>query len=137
MNVRFALFGVLAAISLAIGCAPQGPPIVPVSGRVLLDGKPLTHGIVRFAPPNQRPALGRLDGEGRFTLTTRSDGDGAIVGTHRVAVQSHEPTSNPPGVKWHAPQKYANYSSSGLTQEILGPTADLVINLSRNGPEPR
>jgi hypothetical protein len=100
-----------------------------VSGQVLIDGKPLTYGFVRFSSGDGRVSMGRIDENGRFRLTCYEPGDGAIVGTHRVAVLTHEIIGDAK-VKWHAPQKYANYATSGLTQEISEPTDSIVINLS-------
>jgi hypothetical protein len=39
-------------------------------------------------------------------------------------------------MKWHAPKKYFRYKSSGLTEEITGPTDSLVINLTWDGGKP-
>jgi hypothetical protein len=111
------------------GCSDGRPVIVPVSGQVLLDGKPLTYGFVRFSPGDGRVSMGRLDENGRFRLTCYESGDGAIVGTHRIAVQTHEILKDAK-IKWHAPRKYANYATSGLTQEISQPTDSVVIKLT-------
>jgi hypothetical protein len=68
----------------------------PVSGVVTCQGKPVGNATVNFTPlldasraPGQRgrPALGLTDKDGRFTLTTYNDGDGAIVGKHTVTVR--------------------------------------------------
>ena len=77
------LAAALAAL-LAAGCAGEASvPIQPVSGKVLLaNGKPLASGTVYLEPVNA-PALrasGKIQSDGRFTLTTRSEGDGAAEG---------------------------------------------------------
>lgn len=114
---------------LSLGCGDGRPQVVAVSGQVLIDGEPLTHGFVRFAPSGSRVALGRLDNKGQFRLTSYKSGDGAVTGIHRIAIKSHEPL---PGdrIKWHAPKKYSSYSTSGLTQEITEATDSLVIELT-------
>ena len=126
---------ILAAVTSCVGCDDGKPAIVPVSGQVLIDGNPLDFGFIRFAAPNTRPAMGRLDSDGRFTLTCYKEGDGAVVGNHRVAVMAHEPLSGEQ-IKWHAPKKYSNYATSGLTQEITKPTDSLVINLTWGDEKP-
>jgi hypothetical protein len=73
--------------------------------------------------------MGRLDDNGQFRLTCYEPGDGAIVGTHRIAVLTHEIIGDAK-IKWHAPSKYANYATSGLTQEISQPTDSIVIHLT-------
>ena len=66
-----------------------------VSGVVTCQGKPVPNATVNFTPvPDEnrsagqrgRVALGLTDKDGRFTLTTYQDGDGAIVGKHIVTV---------------------------------------------------
>jgi hypothetical protein len=61
--------------------------------------------------------------------------DGALTGVHRVTVNAGEAISND-RVRWHAPKKYAQAATSGLTQEVAGPVQDLVINLSWEGNKP-
>ena len=123
------LLAVLFAILVAAGCGDGRPARVPVSGQVLIDGQPLTHGYVRFTPANSRASTGQLDAQGRFTLTCFESGDGAVVGTHKVSVMAQEPIGQE-SIKWHAPKKYADPETSNLTQQIAAPTDSIVINLT-------
>lgn len=125
----------LAAITLVVlltGCDDGRPRRVPVAGTVLIDGEPLTHGNIRFVPEGHRASYGKLDGEGRFTLSCFEDGDGAVTGSHRVQISSSE-IINGGKVKWHAPNKYSNFRKSGLVVEITEPTEDVLIELSWDG----
>jgi hypothetical protein len=124
-----------AALLAATGCGGGGPKIVPVSGVVLIDGQPLTYGHVQVLPAGWRPASGRLDSNGRFTLTTTTANDGCAVGTHPVVVLAGE-SLTPETMKWHAPQRYADGATSGLTVTITGPTTDLKIELKGDGGRP-
>jgi hypothetical protein len=123
------------AVTAMLGCGDGRPPRTAVSGQVLIDGKPLSYGYVRFVPRNGRPAGGRLDEQGRFTLSSYGVNDGIVLGEHRVEVDGSESLSATKR-KWHAPKKYFRYRTSGLTQEITGPTDSLVINISWNGGKP-
>lgn len=114
------------------GCGDGRPMRVPVSGQVLIDGKPLTRGDVRFISPVGRAAQGRLDNEGRFSLTCYEENDGALLGTHKVSITSAVGLG-PNATRWFAPKKYSDCRTSGLTQEIASPTDNLVINISWNG----
>lgn len=116
------------------GCGDR-PTLVPVSGRVLIDGQPLTYGSVRFLPPNSRLSSGSLDSEGRFTLTCMVEGDGAVLGPHAVEVLAMEHISDTK-MKWLVPKKYSDASTSGLTREITGPTEDVLIELTWDGGKP-
>jgi hypothetical protein len=113
------------------GCGDGGPKIVPVSGKVLIDGQPLGYGYVQVLAEGWRPATSKIGPDGRFVLTTSTEGDGCAVGTHPVVVLAGEPISEEK-MKWHAPEKYTK-PDSGLTVTITGPTNDLVIELSSAG----
>ncbi|MBN9523145.1 hypothetical protein J0H58_32295 [bacterium] len=126
----------LGAVLLAApGCGDGGPKIVPVSGIVLIDGHPLTYGYVQVLPAGWRPASGRIGGDGRFTLTTTTANDGCAVGTHPVTILASE-SLTPDTTKWHAPQRYTDAKTSGLTVTITGPTSDLKIELKGDGGRP-
>lgn len=127
-------FAIIAAAVL--GCGDGRPARVPVSGQVLIDGKPLARGYVSFVPQNARASSGRLDENGRFSLTCFEREDGVVLGVHRVEVDAKEPIGEDK-IRWHAPKKYASAETSGLTEEIRNPTDSLVINLtwgSQPGP---
>lgn len=129
------LAAILVVGVLLAGCGDGRPTRVPVAGQVLIDGKPLTHGFIRFAAPDQRPASGQLGPDGRFTLTCYTENDGAVIGTHQVMINAREYIADEQ-FKWHAPQKYSSYATSGLTQEITGPTDSLVIKLTWGNERP-
>jgi hypothetical protein len=104
------------------------PDRVPVSGQVLLDDKPLTCGTIVFVPVGARASTGKLDEQGRFTLTCFDGRDGAVFGTHRVEVAPDGvPAEGEP--RWLVPARYSLYETSGLTAEITRPTSDLVFRL--------
>jgi hypothetical protein len=124
-----------AAFSGLSGCSDGRPERLHVSGQVLIDGKPLTFGYVRFVPAGARPAGGHLDEQGRFTLGCYAKDDGVIPGVHQVEVDAAESISSTQK-RWHAPKKYSRYNTSGMTQEINEPTDSLVINLTWDGGKP-
>jgi hypothetical protein len=120
---------VAVALTFVFGCSDGPPTRVPVSGRVTIDGKPLTHGYVRFAPADTRASSGSLDSQGHFTLTCYEPGDGTVLGVHHVTVMGQEAIGSET-IKWHAPKKYADPATSGLTREITGPTDSIQIELT-------
>jgi hypothetical protein len=85
---------------------------IPVKGKVSFKGKPLSGGEIVFEPDSAgREAHGEIKSDGSFELTTFKQGDGAVPGTHRVAVTG---TSKKDGV----PLKYKNTSSSKTEVEV-------------------
>jgi len=120
---------------LVAGCGDGRPRRVPVSGQVLIDGKPLTRGFIRLVPEGARPAAGQIGPDGRFTLKTFEPGDGAVTGRHEVSVTAVESLSDTVQ-RWYTPKKYADPSTSGLTVTINEPTDSLLIELTWDGGKP-
>ena len=90
MKARWLIAAALAAV---LGCSAAGPDVVPVSGTVTLNGKPLANATVAFAPiakPGEVIAgdgsAGKTDAAGEYTLTTSRGVPGAQVGRHRVRI---------------------------------------------------
>lgn len=130
------LLAILVSCVLTSGCSDDGrPKVVPISGQVLIDGKPLTHGFIRIVPADARPASGEIGTDGRFTLKTFEDDDGAVTGVHLVAIMAVEYLSES-DIRWHAPEEYSQHETSGLTVDIEGPTDSLIIELSWDGGKP-
>ncbi len=79
-----------AFILFCAGCAQ--PAVAPVSGRVTLDGQPLSGVFVIFEPiqSGANPgtgSIGKTDAEGRYTLRQmQPDRPGALIGAHRVRI---------------------------------------------------
>lgn len=76
------------------GCRPGRPLLVPVSGQVLLDGKPVGGASVVFVGEG-RPATGVSDSSGRFSLGTWLVGDGAAAGDYIVCVTQESAPASP------------------------------------------
>ncbi|MDY0166653.1 MAG: hypothetical protein RBS80_08930 [Thermoguttaceae bacterium] len=130
----------LAAAALAglllSGCGDGRPRRVRVSGRVTIDGQPLSSGFVRLVPDNARPSVGRIGEDGSFTLTTFAREDGSVPGKHRVAVVAYD-ESTPAQLRWLVPQKYSQPGTSELTVDISGPTDSLEIALTWGQESPQ
>jgi len=123
---------------IGVGCGRnQRPPLAKAGGIVLYQGKPLPAGRISFIPDRSRGTMGRgasgiIGSDGRFAMQSFAAGDGALVGFHRVAIDSWEevrpstPTvtaddvpAPPPPMKSRIPVRYNDHTSSGLTAEVL------------------
>jgi hypothetical protein len=89
------------AFLIAAGCG--GERIVPVSGKVTLDGQPLAKATVSFQPVakpgslNAGPASSaKTDTQGHYKLKGIAGQDGALVGEHRVMIslQMNDPNGD-------------------------------------------
>jgi hypothetical protein len=125
----------MLGLVFAFGCGDSRPERVQVSGRVLIDGKPLEVGTVRFISPKHRPAGAKLEKDGRFTLSTYELGDGCVLGQHAVTVMGMEQVDKRTR-RWHAPKKYCAPATSELTANITDATDALEFNLTWDGKKP-
>jgi hypothetical protein len=82
----------LATALVGTGCS-GGPKLVPVTGKVTLNGAPLKNVKVEFHPDPDKgvsgpSSSGTTDADGNFTLvcTERGNAPGAVVGSHRVVI---------------------------------------------------
>ena len=74
------------ACLVVIGCGPGGPELGTVTGKVTLDGKPVTNGLVTFVPVAKGGAsIGKTDANGQYELLF-VDRKGALLGQHKVTV---------------------------------------------------
>ena len=102
----------LAAALLLAGCEQRRYVIVPVSGRITLDGKPAEGVHVSFQPQGGGPAsVGVTNNEGRYTLRRiDTQQPGALVGTHRVyfslVAENVSPDDAGRPLKSRLPEKY-------------------------------
>ena len=140
MTLRRSSQSVLASLSLLAltflsGCGDGRPARVPISGQVTIDGQPLAFGSVLFKPASGRSAGGALDKNGRYVLTCFEPGDGAMTGDYQVGITGYEAIGET-AVRWHAPKKYQDPATSGLTATVEGPRDDLNFELSWEGGKP-
>lgn len=124
------IFGLIAAIG---GCSPPlGVELVPVSGRVTLDGWPLTGVAIVFAPDgkagNKGPAsIGWLDVNGRYDVRSVRGYAGAVPGPQRIyfvdpAVNASADDTRP----------------AGLPASLLAPdSSQLTTTVDSSGPNSR
>lgn len=96
MRCSAAWLAVVALLLTLPACGRSRPSVAPVSGRITLDGKPVTTGVVFFYPETGRPATGPIDTDGRYRLSTFTPTDGALPGSHRVVIESRAVPTAPP-----------------------------------------
>src|SRR5262245_55813685 len=102
----------------------------------MIDGKPLTCGAIRVVPDGARSAVAKIQPDGTFSLTTFVSNDGCAPGTHRVEVVGYELLNNFTVRSWHAPVRYSDGETSGLTLAVSEPTDSATINLSWGNDKP-
>lgn len=116
------------------GCMDGEPQLVPVSGKVLIDGKPVTRGVIRFVPKQGRPFSSAILADGSFDLASPSvskevENRGVYPGRYRVAVAASELIGED-SIRWYAPKMYADFRTSGLEITVDKPTDNLTVELT-------
>jgi hypothetical protein len=121
MTLRTLVLAV-ALVGLA-GCGAKPVAVFPVSGKVVVAGKPVASALVVFHPlgasadaPRPRATTGP---DGSFTVTFEEGRAGAPAGTYRVTVEQWLASARADeGPSNRLPAKYAKPESSGLTATV-------------------
>jgi hypothetical protein len=120
------VLSVLMITMASVSCAKSDRKAVfTVSGRVVMDGKPLAHAFVVFHPARAaasddvRPRA-HADAHGNFSLSTYDSADGAPAGEYRITVEKYKaPTESDKGPPVNLlPARYAKPDSSHLTARV-------------------
>jgi hypothetical protein len=115
----------LVLIIAVAGCGEAAPSTYPVTGKVSYQGKPLPLGVVMFISKTGPAAAANIGPDGTYRLD-------AVPGKHRVSVvampkQQGRPDPNVeggidttgfPAPKSLIPEKYNEYSTSGIEVEV-------------------
>lgn len=113
----------LALAAAAPGCGhdPDAAPAVPAAGTITYKGQPIKAGSITFLPEKGRPAQGVIE-DGKFTMSTYGDGDGAVAGKHKVGVVATEEAKKTKdydtSAKFVIPAILGSPEESGLTVEV-------------------
>lgn len=133
--------GVILALAAFSGCGSGG--MGKVKGKVTVGGQPITNGTIMFYPSTGPGAVGEIGQDGVYTLRTHKPGDGAVIGTHKVAIHAtsigagtleapkslddelkgssaNSSAKNlvPGKITWLVPEKYSTPNDSPLTAEV-------------------
>ncbi len=133
--------------TIITGCGSSQPATVSVSGRITYAGKPVSTGQIMFQPEQGQPAMGEIDADGRYTLSTFKPGDGAVLGKHCVTIEAKRESGGsapksrreelsagyrPPVVQRLVPEKYAYPETTTLTAEVTSDTKTIDFDLPAN-----
>jgi hypothetical protein len=135
---------ILAGLVAAAGCSDSGPKLVPVEGRVTLDGKPVKEMLINFQPVGNTHGTGAnamTDADGKFTLMDSRGDTGAYAGEYKVSFYPPlgRKTEGDPsidvvndGSKSGLPRIYLDADKSPLRATIPeeGGTAEVILTAS-------
>jgi hypothetical protein len=124
----------LAFVLLVVAGCSSSHGTASVTGTVLYKNQPVDGATVNFLPkgegPTAKPAHGKTDSGGHFTLSTyfgpTEQPSGALPGEYTVTITkidepqgAYDPHKDPP-LKNHLPLKYSTPQQSPLTATIKG-----------------
>lgn len=126
----------MLAMPTFFGCGKPGLELIPITGVVTLDGKPVQGAAVVFQfQGSGPPARGVTDQNGQFQLTTKKANDGVVAGLHTVTVLGYldtpisssdsppdsDPEADPNQPRqgiWFVPERYSFPQTSQLTANV-------------------
>lgn len=127
-----------ALLGASVGCSKYD---ASVSGRVTLDGEPLSRGTVAFVPVEDGPpAYGRIDASSNYIVRTGRE-EGLPSGDYRVTVVANEPPpvendrgGPPPAGKPITPPWYRSHETSGLEFSVERGSNEIDLRLTTDPP---
>ncbi len=109
-------------LAIFVGCGSSGPELAPVSGRVTLDGDPVSSALVLFQPEaSGSPSYGATDRDGRYELGYKRGQQGALIGWHSVRIEADNVISGPNGESMKRPKLVPSRykTQSELRREVV------------------
>lgn len=125
-SVTILSLGILVGVA---SCGGDSAGLVPVSGKVFLEGQPLPRGSVSYRPDASRGnkslhhPTGEIDAQGNYELMTVGK-KGAPPGRYKVLVFAAEPTGpgpygTPAMPRWLHDVRYTSEETTNLSVEVV------------------
>ncbi len=143
-NSKMCIVPLLLAFVAVIGCGGGGddlPDVVPVSGKVTLNGEPLKGAAVTFIGSG-RPCYGATSDDGTYTIKDLNGREGCPVGKYKVIISKYtmpdgsplgeDPEAGAQGVE-RLPPKYSSDEKTTLTADVPegGKTFDFALEAKK------
>ena len=132
--IQFTAFAIplgFMVIALA-GCGDGRPDRVKVQGKIFVDGTLLEYGGIEFKPSGGGRKAGGVIKDGVYSTTMYKENDGLPPGTYTVSIDPVE-FINARSQRLHAPKRYSDHETSGLTVEVTEATSDMNFELTWEG----
>ena len=133
-SFRFVAGAMIVAISASCGPPAIRYEMLPVEGRITMEGQPLANAEVRLDSTVGPRGFGVTDQEGRFTVVTRQFGPGLPAGTYRVLVGGSDKTRLGSGDPVAVAMRYRE---TGVGRVTIGPgSGPLAFDLKKRPDSP-
>ncbi|MBY0513666.1 MAG: hypothetical protein K2P78_07105 [Gemmataceae bacterium] len=116
-----------AAVLGVVGCGGGGQnssDLVPVTGKVVMNGQPVGSVDLLFVPQDPKGATGqvKVGPDGSFTSAKSLGQDGLVPGKYKVVVTPQKDRSGP-----KIPPQFTNEEKTTLTVEVTADAKELTI----------
>ena len=111
----------LLAFSLAplIGCGSNSGDTT-VTGKITYKGNPVRTGVINFLAPGGRPLGGGIGTDGGYSFELPPGEYQVRIDTTPSMPEGWKEGDPPPKIQRQVPEKFANFSNSGLTLTVTG-----------------
>ena len=114
-------------IALVLAGCGRSERTLPVEGKVLIDGQPLTVGTVIFTPDaakgntSQHEPRGKLDANGVYHASQTKEQSGMTLGWYKISISAQrlKDPKDPYSYVSVIPTKFARPDTSGLALEVV------------------
>jgi hypothetical protein len=115
-------------LAMFAGCGSSGPNLATVSGRVTLDGDPVSSAMVMFQPDaSGSPSYGATDQDGRYELGYKRGQQGAMIGRHTVRIEAEKVIAGPNGEPMKRPKPVpSRYSTTSELKREVKPGQNVI-----------
>lgn len=147
--MRKSIIGIASSLLILtlVGCggANEQMQTAKVKGKVTFNGQPVVEGELLFAPDGGgdepgKPGAAKIQPDGTFTVSTYGNGDGAVIGTHKITYIAPPPrqmneqedvSSGTPSnsTEKPVPSPFAGMVTEQQTVEVESGTNELEIKL--------
>ncbi|WP_166830959.1 hypothetical protein [Thalassoroseus pseudoceratinae] len=133
---------IMGFVMTVTGCGGSGDQksTAEVTGTVTFNGQPVTGGTLTFVPQASsdnptpgKPASGKIQSDGTFTLSTYEEEDGAVIGKHAISygAPAAESSAATDGHGEAAQSPYAGLKPNPATVEIESGSNEIEIKLTK------
>lgn len=127
-SIRAGLLILVPCLSIAVFTSCSGEKPSTIRGTVLLDGAPVSTGVVQFHGAGEHLVTAVIRSDGTFTATDLRAGEVKVAVVEDIMTMSKGKSAKKGSIK--IPAKYKAVSTSGLNYNITPTTTQIRISLA-------
>lgn len=101
------------------GCSGDGPETTAVQGKITIEGRPVTHGLINFLAEGGRPVGGGIQPDGTYSFDIPPGQYRVRIDAGPLIPESWKEGEPMPNLGPRlVPEKFASYEMSGLAASV-------------------